>query len=61
MMALFYYLGRTLQVSGLVLGLLVIVWFFNPANGMEKLLMLTALSAGIFYGGHFLITTAGHK
>ena len=59
MAALFYYLGRSLQISGLVLGFLVILMFFNPANGESRLLILTCVSAGVFFGGHFLTRSFG--
>jgi hypothetical protein len=59
--ALFYYLGRTLQVSGLLLGLLVIIMFFNPLNGEARLLMLTVVSAVVFTVGHLLISSTGSR
>lgn len=59
MSAVFFYLGRTLQASGLILMLLVALWFFNPANGETRLLTLSLLAVVIFVGGTGLTRWTG--
>ena len=59
MSAVFFYLGRALQVSGLALGLLIILMFFNRANGESLLLIMTCVSVAVFTTGHLLTRATG--
>ena len=50
-----YLLGLLLQIGGLAMTLIAAVYFFDPANGMGKLLQLTGFGIAAFVAGRLLM------
>jgi len=50
-----YYLGRSLQIVGLITLTIVVILFFDPKNSMGKLLTWSMVAAIEFYGGTLLL------
>ncbi len=49
-----YFLGRAMQIVGLVTLTYVVIMFFTQA-GMEPLLLGTVVGASVFYGGTLIL------